>query len=79
MDTKETMDFITKTLNELPDATGILRCVLFADITRAFISLRDQIKQNEEKQKEDKLKLEARIADLEEENSVLKNEQTERK
>lgn len=75
---KEAMDFIAKNLNELPDSTGIFRCVLFTDTLRVFNSLREQIEHNEEQYKEDKLKLEARIADLEEEILMLRDNQTER-
>jgi len=75
---KEAMDFIEKNLKELPDSTGIYRCVLFADTFRIFKSLCEQIEHNEEQYKEEKLKMEARIADLEGEIHMLRDNQTER-
>lgn len=73
MDLKNTYEFINKSLNELPDATGILRCVLFADLFRVTREFYENAKNQIESQKEEKLILEAKIRDLEEEVASLKS------
>lgn len=66
MDPKELIEMAFKTLIELPDATGLLRCVYFADLFRELKTLKDAIAEQEQTYKEEKLKLEAEILDLKE-------------
>ena len=72
MNLNEAYEFIKKSLNELPDSTGILRCVLFADLLRVVNAFYESATKQIEAQKEEKLILEARLRDLEEENTALK-------
>ena len=58
-------EFIIKTLNDLPDSSGILRCMMFADLMRVTGMLHEKVKKQMEADKEEKLILEARIRDLE--------------
>lgn len=77
LDINEAFDFIKNSLNELPDSTGILRCVLFADLLRVVSALQEKVTKQIESQKEEKLILEARICDMEEEINTLKTSQKE--
>lgn len=77
MDLNEAYDFIKNSLNELPDSTGLMRCVLFADLFRVVNTFYETATKQIETEKEEKLVLEARIHDLEEEVAALKSDREE--
>lgn len=66
MDPKEILDEVYSTLLELPDSTGLLRCIYFTELFQKLKRLKDVIEEKEEQSKNEKLQLEAEILDLKE-------------
>lgn len=66
MDLKEMFDDAYATLLELPDSTGLLRCIYFTELFQKLKNLKDAVEEKEEQSKNEKLRLEAEILDLKE-------------
>ena len=66
MDIQTVLDQIMKTLNDLPDERGLARCAAFYSMYKSLELLSQLIQKKDEDEKNERLILEAKIQDLEE-------------